>query len=246
VEREVVAETVDLVVASPAEDESAMRDETQSVNELLVQLGRDVSVLVFCEAQLATSRNMPEVRRAARDIAGALVAAIAFLAAFVFANVAALQALSTVLSGWLTALVLSAAWIVLGASLLLALMVRAGHVTGWKWWRVFSAGPEETLKELEQARADAEQAVRDTLERLAPAISIEIATAAVPIAGDMASDVVDAGQDILETSDEMVEGIAEDLPGGGVVNQMWDVVLMPGRFGLKVATTVLKRDEPTD
>jgi hypothetical protein len=125
-------------------------------------------------------------------------------------------------------------------------MVRAGHVTGWKWWRVFSAGPEETLKELEQARADAEQAVRDTLERLAPAISIEIATAAVPIAGDMASDVVDAGQDILETSDEMVEGIAEDLPGGGVVNQMWDVVLMPGRFGLKVATTVLKRDEPTD
>ena len=245
-EREVVAETVDLVTASPAEDESAMRDETQSVNELLVQLGRDVSVLVFCEAQLATSRNMPEVRRAARDIAGALVAAIAFLAAFVFANVAALQALSTVLSGWLAALVLSAAWIVLGASLLLALMVRAGHVTGWKWWRVFSAGPEETLKELEQARADAEQAVRDTLERLAPAISIEIATAAVPIAGDMASDVVDAGQDILETSDEMVEGIAEDLPGGGVVNQMWDVVLMPGRFGLKVATTVLKRDEPTD
>ena len=245
-EREVVAETVDLVVASPAEDESAMRDETQSVNELLVQLGRDVSVLVFCEAQLATSRNMPEVRRAASDIAGALVAAIAFLAAFVFANVAALQALSTVLSGWLAALVLSAAWIVLGASLLLALMVRAGHVTGWKWWRVFSAGPEETLKELEQARADAEQAVRDTLERLAPAISIEIATAAVPIAGDMASDVVDAGQDILETSDEMVEGIAEDLPGGGVVNQMWDVVLMPGRFGLKVATTVLKRDEPTD
>jgi hypothetical protein len=241
-----VAETVDLVTASPAEDESAERDETHSVTELLVQLGRDVSVLVFCEAQLATSRNMPEVRRAARDIVGVLVASIAFLAAFVFANVAALQALSTVLSGWLAALVLGAAWIILGASLLLALMVRAGHVAGWKWWRVFSAGPEATLKELDEARADAEQAVRDTLERLAPAISIEIATAAVPIAGDMASGVVDTGQDILETSDEMVEAIAEDLPGGGVVNQMWDVVLIPGRFGLKVATTVLKRDEPTD
>jgi hypothetical protein len=25
---------------------------------------------------------------------------------------------------------------------------------------------------------------------------------------------------------------------------MWDVVLMPGRFGVKVATTVLKRGEP--
>jgi hypothetical protein len=26
-----------------------------------------------------------------------------------------------------------------------------------------------------------------------------------------------------------------------VVNQIWDVVLMPGRLGVRVATTVLKR-----
>jgi len=44
----------------------------------------------------------------------------------------------------------------------------------------------------------------------------------------------------------MVEAMAEDLPGGGVVNQMWDVVLTPGRFGLRVATTVLKRGETGD
>jgi hypothetical protein len=44
----------------------------------------------------------------------------------------------------------------------------------------------------------------------------------------------------------MVEAMAEDLPGGGVVNQMWDVVLMPGRFGFRVATTVLKRGETGD
>jgi hypothetical protein len=245
VETEVVAETVDSVAASPAEDETAERDETESVTELVAQLGRDVSVLAFCEAQLTISRNMPEVRRAARDIAGALLAATAFLTAFVLANAAALQALSTVLSAWLAALVLGAAWIVVGVSLLLALMVRAGHVTGWKWWRVFRAGPETTLEDLEQARADAEQSVRETLERLTPAISLEIAAAAVPVATDMAGDVVDAGEDILETSDEMVEAIAGDLPGGGVVNQMWDVVLMPGRFGLKVATTVLKRSEPS-
>ena len=41
---------------------------------------------------------------------------------------------------------------------------------------------------------------------------------------------------------EFVEEIVEDLPGGGVVNQVWDVVLAPGRFGIRVATTVLKRD----
>jgi hypothetical protein len=228
------------------EENSAGRDEAHSVTELLVRLGRDVSVLVFCEAQLTASRNMPEVRRAARDIAGALVVAIAFLTAFVFANLAAFEALTNALSAWLAALVLSAAWLAIGAGLVLALTVRAGKVTGWRWWRVFSAGAEETSKDLEQARADAEQAVRETLAELAPVISVEIATAAVPIAGDMAGDVVEAGQDLLENSDEIVEAMAEDLPGGGVVNQMWDVVLMPGRFGFRVATTVLKRGETRD
>ena len=64
------------------------------------------------------------------------------------------------------------------------------------------------------------------------------------MATGMAGGVVDAGGDILEASDDMVEALAEDLPGGGVVNQVWDVVLMPGRYGLRVATTVLKRGEP--
>ena len=238
-----MAETVDSVAVPPAEGETAEQDDAQSVTELLVQLGGEVSVLAFCEAQLAASRNMPQVRRAARDIAGVLLVTVAGLTAFVLANVAALQGLATIMSTWLAALVLCAGWIVLGVALVLVLMVRAGQVTGWNWWRVFSAGREETLTDLERARAAAEQAVRDTLARLAPAISIEIAKAAVPMAGEFASGAVDVGQDLLEASDDMVEAIADDLPAGGVVNQMWDVVLMPGRFGLKVATTVLKGTE---
>jgi len=112
-------------------------------------------------------------------------------------------------AAWLAALVLGARWLAIGAGLVIALMVRAGHFTGWRWWRIFSAGAEETSKELERARAEAEQ-------------------------------------DLLETSDEMVEAMAEDLPAGGVVNQMWNVVLMPGRFGFRVATTVLKRGDTRD
>ena len=50
--------------------------------------------------------------------------------------------------------------------------------------------------------------------------------------------------DLFDDSDDMVEAMTEDLPGGGVVNLMWDVVLLPGRVGLKVAATVLKRTEP--
>jgi hypothetical protein len=231
-------------VDAPPEDEAVEPGETESVTELMVQLGREVSVLVFCEAQLAASRNMPEARRAVRDIAAALVAAVAFLTAFVFANVAAMLGLTSVLPSWLAAVVLTAAWIAVGSALAVALMVRAGRVTGWKWWRVFSGGAEASLNELERARAEAERAVRETLEQLAPAMTFQIAAAAVPMATDAVGGVVDVGGDLIEASDDMVEGIAEDLPGGGVVNQMWDVVLMPGRFGVKVATTVLKRGEP--
>jgi len=129
--------------------------------------------------------------------------------------------------------------------LLVGLLVRAGHATGWKWWRVFSAGKEESLKDLERARDAAREAVRDSLGQLAPAVTVEIASASMgvagDVAGDMAGDVVESGQELIENSDEFVESIAVELPGGRVVNQMWDVVLLPGRFGLRVATTVLKR-----
>lgn len=224
----------------PSESEEE-QDEEDSVTELFVQLGRDLSVLAFCEAQLAASRHMPEVRRAARDLAASLVAAVAFVTAFAFVNVAVMLGLSSVVTPWLAAVILAVVWIALGGLLAVALAVRAGRVTGWRWWRVFRGGPKESLEDLERARDEAEEAARATLERLAPAITVEIASAAVPMAGDMAGSVVDVGGDLLEASDDMVEAIADDLPGGGVVNQMWDVVLMPGRFGVRIATTVLKR-----
>ena len=238
-----MTETVD-EAPSLSEDEPEKRDEeSPSLTELLAELGRDLSVLASCEVQLAISRNLPEVRRAARDIAAAVFVAIAFATAFVFLNVAALYGLSRAMSWWLAALVLAAIWIGVGTALLVALMVRAGRVTRWKWWRVFTAGPDKGREGLERARAEAEQAVYDTLGRLAPVVTVEIASAALPLAGGMASGVINAGDDLLEASDDIVESIAEDLPGGSVVNQVWDVVLMPGRFGIKIATTVLKRGD---
>src|SRR5215471_2955216 len=80
---EVVVETVDETSESSPEDEEATGGKAPSITELLVRLGRDVSVLVFCETHLAAARNLPEVRRAARDIAAMLLAALAFLTAFV-------------------------------------------------------------------------------------------------------------------------------------------------------------------
>ena len=83
--------------------------------------------------------------------------------------------------------------------------------------------------------------MRDTLERLSPVVTREIALAAVP---NVAGGMVDAGGDLIEGADEIVEALTEGVPGGSVVNQMWDVVLMPGRLGVRVATTVLRRGGP--
>ena len=238
-----VAETVDEVSESAVEDEETKGEEAPPVTELLVRLGRDVSVLVFCEAHLAAARNLPEVRRAARDLAGALVAGLALLTAFVFANVAAFSGLTAAVSPWLAGLILCLVWLGVGLALAILLMVRAGQVSGWKWWRVFRAGRGESVEDLERARADAEQAVRETLALLAPALTVEIASASVAVAGDMADDVVEAGEDLLESTEDFVEGITEDIPGGGVVSQAWSVVLMPGRLGIRMATTVLRRGD---
>jgi hypothetical protein len=115
-----------------------------------------------------------------------------------------------------------------------------------------TAGPADTdaIEALERARDEAVTAVRETLERVGPAIALALASAAVPMAGDLAGDlagsVIDAGDDLLDASDEIVESIAAELPAGSVVNQIWDVALMPGRFGLRIVTTVLRRDTHPD
>jgi Putative Actinobacterial Holin-X, holin superfamily III len=208
--------------SAPEEEEAE-----DSVTELLEQLGRDVAALGFYESRLFASRHKRELRRAGRDVVAALGVAAALLTAFVLANASALLGLSTVMAGWLAALVLAGAWTAVGALLALALWVRVKRVAG---------GETESL---EEARDRAEQAVRATLERLAPEVTKEIALAAVPSAGGIA----DLGEDLIEGADEMVDSITDELPGGGVVNQVWDVFLAPGRLGVRVATTVLKRGD---
>jgi hypothetical protein len=219
----VTEETNDSVVASPEEDEAE-----ESISELLERLGRDLAALVFYEGRLVASRNKRQLQQAGLGAVAVLAAAAALLTAFVLANTAALLGLAAVMEDWLAALVLAAAWTAVAGLLALALWLRA------------KGAVREEGETVEEARERAEQAVRATLERLAPTITKEIALAAVPTADG----VVDFGEDLIEDAEELVEDIVEDLPGGGVVNQVWDVVLAPGRFGIRVATTVLRRSEP--
>jgi len=222
------------------EDEADAPEGGPSLTELFEQLGRELGELGMSEAQLEAARNMPEVRRVSRDIAGALVVVIAALTAFAFLNVAAMDGLSHELSTWEAALVLAAFWIAV-AALLFGFMRQARR---WLLWLVLKAPPREAVEKLERDRNAAGKAALSTIEEIGPAIAVQVALAAVPDAGDVAGGVVEMGGTVLEVSDEMVEVITEQLPGGGVVNQVWDVALMPGRLGIKVATTVLRRGRP--
>ena len=207
-------------------------EETQSVSDLVEQLGRDLAQLGLYEAQLEAARNVPDVRRALRDGLGALIATAAILVAFAFANVAAYAGLATMLPPWQAALVLAGIWLVIGGLLVLAVARRFQRS---RLWKAVATSSPAAVAQLEESRDNAAGAVRDSLQRLGPAISIEIVAAAVPSAGGLA-------ETVLDFSDEAVEGLVEELPGGGAVNQIWDVALMPGRFGLRVATTVFRRD----
>jgi len=228
--------------AEAHEDEAEGTEDTRSLTELFEQLGRDLGELGVAEAQLEAARNMPEVRRASHDITSALVVVVAALTAFAFLNVAAMDGLSRAVEPWLAAVVLAAVWIVVAGVLLLGFK----RARQWLSWIVLKAPPSEAVEELERERNAAGKAALSTLERLGPALAVQVAMSAVPDAGDVADGVVEVGGTVLEASDEIVEVITEQLPGGGVVNQVWDVALAPGRLGIKVATTVLRRGRPAD
>jgi MFS family permease len=238
-----VTETTD-DVAPPSEAEEPEQptsaEDDESVSELIEQLGRDTSTLIFREALLSATDHAPELRRAARDLAAALVAAVALVTAFALANWAVVNALSPSLSGWRAPLVVAAFWAVLGTVLLLVVLARLGHLAGLKWWRAVGSDREELQEQLSESREEAEEAVRATLDRLSGAVAREagaqIASAVVPLAGGVA----EVGDNLLEAGDEIMDALEDEMPAGGAVGQVVDLVLLPGRFGIRVATTVLK------
>jgi uncharacterized membrane-anchored protein YhcB (DUF1043 family) len=229
----------------PDEDAAGGEDDRESVAELVEQLGRDASRLALHETALSASQRIPELRRAALAGAAVVTVVLAFVAAFALANWAAVSGLSSVWPTWLAALVLAVAWLVVGVALGAVLLRRLAHASGIQWWQMLGSDRDEARRELQASRDEAEQALRDTIDRLTDAMALaaagQLADAIAPL-GDAAADV---GEELLEASEDVVE-VIEELPGGGAVGQMVDVVLYPGRLGLRVATTVLRGSPKED
>jgi hypothetical protein len=207
--------------------------ERPSVAAALDELGRDTRALVRAELVYTASEHAPELRRSVRDVGAALLVVLVGLTTFALANWAAVLALSQVASGWRAPLLLAAGWAVVGVALALALGVRLSHLLGLQWSP--DAPSEREARDAAQAR------VRESIERLGGALALEaehrIAEAVVPAAGD----IMEVGEDVLEATEEAVEDLVEQLPEGGVAGQVIDLVLLPGRLGVRVVTTALKR-----
>jgi hypothetical protein len=139
--------------------------------------------------------------------------------------------------------VLAAAWLAVG--LLGAAVLLRGERIPWRRLSGAGAGRAEALD-------DAEQTLRQSLDRLSEGIALaaeeRIAAAILPLAGgivDVGEDMVEATDEVLEAADEITDAVEDAVPGGVVVNRAVDVALAPGRFGVKVARSVLSigRDE---
>jgi hypothetical protein len=214
--------------------------EEAPVSELIEQAGRAAGLLAFREAQLSATRNAPQVRRAITDVAIALGIVLAFITAFALANWAAVNALSGPLPSWAAPLVVAGAWILIGILLLVFVLNRGDRVFGWRQVRALGTGGPDQLEAREAARDEAQQGLKDSLERLAGGVGSQAAVLISAAVVPMADGVVDAGEDILEEIDEFTDNIAEAVPGGGVINWVADVALIPGRYVVRVAKSTIK------
>ena len=181
--------------------------------------------------------------------AGLAALAVAGATVFVFANWAAERALSSALSGWRAPLVLAGAWMVVAlvaGMVVLRAEPRLRHLRS-----SVPADPQAELAQREAAFDDAQAALRESVEGLTGAIAKaagkEVADAIVPDGiADFGEDVMDASDAALEKVDEITDVIEARFPGGVVVNRAFDVALVPGRFGVRVARVVLRYGQPPD
>lgn len=220
-------------------DESA----ESSVSERVEEVARAAATLAASSAELAAAEHRDEVRQAARAGAGAVFVGIALATVFVFANWAAERALEPSLNGWRAPLVLAGVW------LAVALIAAVGVVRlEPRLRRLGRGGPEDPVAVLAQRQVafdDAQGRLQDALEGLTGAIAVaagrEVASAMLPVEGiaDFGEDVADVSEQAMEIVDDVTDVIEERIPGGVIVNRAFDIVLLPGRYGVRAARVVL-------
>jgi hypothetical protein len=100
--------------------------------------------------------------------------------------------------------------------------------------------PSPSIEQRERARDAAAQRVRESLEQLGGGLADQAQARMVSAMLPSADGVLETGEDVLQASEELLDDMVDSVPGGSVVGQVIDFALIPGRYGVRVATTVLK------
>lgn len=239
------------------EDPAPEGESTGPQRDELEKFRRDLAEFVRVEVQVAAAARAPQLRRAGTAALSVLAGALAFGGAFVFVNVAMLLAIATVLPGWAAALILAGAWLVVAGVTAAIAAARAApllaRIRGDE-----SGSPDR----LQAARDRAWQDLQTDIAALTPplaerAIAIVAPIAArvaarmaIEMASELADDVTDeaedVGRELVDESEEIVEELAKEVPGASIANSVWDLALLPGRTGVRMVTTVLKRPRSAD
>ncbi len=239
------------------EPESPNDDATGPTRQQLEKFRRDLAEFVRLETLLAATSRAPRLRRAGADALGVLAVVVALVAVFALVNVAILLAIATVLPAWAAALILAGAWLCV-AGIKGAYLARRGAPVLAALRGDGSGAPTALIT----ARDAAWQDLREDLESLGPPLADQAVAVAVPLAVRLATrmaaaaaggavegvvvEVEDVGRDLVEESEEVVEELAEDVPGASIANTVWSLALLPGRTGVRMVATVLKRPPPGD
>jgi hypothetical protein len=245
-------------VSDTTPDSASARDAgTEPTRAQLAAFRLHLVDCVRLEAQLAAASRAPQLRRGGVRALGALAIGLGLITAFVLINLAILLAVALALPAWTAALVLAAAWIVVA---LVTAVVVTRH--GMPLSGVMGRRPSESADELRAARNLAWHTLQHDLERMAPSVTDRAIDLATPIAAELATrvaiaaaddvvedvvdDAEDIGRELVEESEEVVEVLAKEVPGANIANTVWDLALRPGRTGVRMVTTVLKRPPSND
>jgi len=173
-----------MVSSSPGQDDSVTHGSPEARHEaaeLVGQLARELSALVRRDIEVAGAERLPTLRRALLDASAVAIVAAAGFFAFAALTFAAGRAAAYVLPGWVAALLVAAAWTIIGLAVAIVLVRPRAQPTERDelFGLLQMLSRDHRLDELqssrEHARDEAEQQMRQTSSALVKTLLDEAA-----------------------------------------------------------------------
>jgi hypothetical protein len=225
-------------VASEEHENGAGNGGDDDTGALFGQLTQDLAGLLREELEFAAVERVPAIRMVLAELTGFVMVGVAGIFALAAATWAAGAGLAEAVPGWAAALILAAVWGAVAGGLLLVLGRRMTRRDPRLQW-FLHPDPVAIERAHEEARAEAEDAVRESATRFAGAAVREIATGGLSAAKDEVEDVVEDVQD--EVMDVLGESGDELAHSRGMVESATTVALLPARIAFAVVRGVVSR-----